>query len=387
MIALWQNGDLQVSLAQRREELSLIRPYWDLFADHPRIDPDIFLMKLEKSGGVSNPAILVVHKLQQVCALFIAKIEDKRLNFRIGFLSVAKPRARVLACSDRGFIGAADPQVSDALVAAILYLLRNGAIDYAHFASLDVDSPLRQSAQFLPSKLCRGRLNSLEQRWFLHLPRSYEEFLKSRSRKTRENIKRKEKRLLQECCDTEVRILRGNKFEIVKAFYDIMQIVRKTYQYRLGLTPFSNPSAQDIWNAMSMLGRIVLILVYINKEPVAFSCAQVFKNTAVYLTPGYDPKYTSLSIGQFSLLKLIRYLIEHTAVETLDYGLGYSQYKETLGTRYTLEGHVRIFAPSWKGIYLKFMRTGTQLVSSWALNFLEGLRLKDALKKRLRNQV
>lgn len=386
MLELWRHDEIQVTAALSLQELAGVRAHWELLATHPAVDPDIYLARLQENDDICLPAILVVRKAGQIKGLFLGRIEHKRLDFRVGYLPVHRPRARVLAGLDRGLIGADDPQIAEAMVESIMRLLNEGIVDFAHLACIDVNAPIRRLAYRIPSKLCRSRMDGVEPRWTLDLPCSYDEFLASRSRNTRSNIRRHEKALLRVHPDVRVSVLRGNGAEVAHAHSDVVQVLRRTYQFKLGLGPLCHPLAHKIWDESCRLGRLIVVLIYVGKQPVAFSYAQIYKSAALYMTPGYDPAYASVHVGEYCLLQLIRTLSAEPGVTSLDYGLGYSQYKESFGTQCAQEGHVRIFAPSPKGAYLNVTRTATASATALLVSAAERLGLKRIIKSMLRSR-
>lgn len=169
-------------------------------------------------------------------------------------------------------------------------------------------------------------------------------------------------------------------------FADVLKIARRTYQYTLKLTPLADPNAEEEWRILARLGRLYVAIAYIAGQPVAFSYAHELKGTAMLKTPGYNPEYAYLSIGQHCLLKLIRTLIESRSVRVLDYGLGYSQYKEALVSRCVMEGHVRIYAPTWKGLLLIVTGVASRGIGQVLRRAIETLGLRTHIRRWIRSR-
>lgn len=69
---------------------------------------------------------------------------------------------------------------------------------------------------------------------------------------------------------------------------------------------------------LARLGRLYVAIAYIAGEPVTFSYVYGLKGRALLKTLGYNPEYAHVSMVQYSLLKLIRTLIESLSVKVLD---------------------------------------------------------------------
>jgi len=384
MREIWRQGDLSVDAILQAGDFAHIREDWERLATHPAVDPDAYMSRLQDDGDVVGPAVLVARRAGVVVGLLVGRIEAKRLDFLVGHLPVYRVRARVLAGFEHGVIGADDPDVAAGYVGSIMHLLRRRTADFAHLACVDISAPIRRWARELPSRFCRSWVTDTDARWSLAIPATFEEFVASRSRNTRANIRRHEKQLLHAHPDVRVAVFGRGAAETLDALADVMEVCRKTYQFKLGLAPLCHPLARKTWDEGCRRARLVLALVYIGGRPVAFSYAHIYKSIALFMTPGYDPAFASLHVGEYSLLKLVQGLIAERDVAILDYGQGYLQYKESFGTSCTQEGHVRLFAPTPKGIYLNIVRTVTAGASSFLLAAAERLRVKNALKRILR---
>jgi len=356
-------------------------------ASHPAADPELFALHLVANPEWVAPACLVAKRGREIVGLLVGRIEAKRLEFRVGYIPLCRVHGRVLAVVDRGVYGAENAKVAKGFVRAIERLLSEGMADFAHFSSLSSSSPIREAASRLPAWYCREINCALEPRWYLAIPATYNEFLATRSKNTRGNLARHEKFLLS--AKPEIRVVNyepGNE-NALNALEAVMRVCRLTYQYRLGLSPLCLPGAKQVWESCCRLGRLALALVWVGERPVAFAYAQLYKGIALFMTPGYDPEFARFHVGEYATVRLIALLIKRQNVRVLDYGLGYAQYKQTLGTGCQMEGHVRIFASSWKGIVVNSLRTITTLGSGVLLQSAEKLGVRGVLRRLLRSRA
>jgi CelD/BcsL family acetyltransferase involved in cellulose biosynthesis len=167
----------------------------------------------------------------------------------------------------------------------------------------------------------------------------------------------------------------------------VIEIAKNTYQYRLGLSPLCEPIAEQSWEGLSQAGKLAAVVVCAGERPISFAYAQIYKRTAMLGTPGYDPEFAQLHVGEYAILNLIEVLIQQRDIKVLDYGLGYSQYKETLGTNFQMEGHIRVFSPSAKGLSIRALRTITGVGSNFLGVCIEKLGWRRIVKRWLRSHA
>ena len=92
-------------------------------------------------------------------------------------------------------------------------------------------------------------------------------------------------------------------------YEEIMKVFNETYQAKLELSPLCDKDASKRWKQRAESDRLAVAVTYSGNTPLAFSYANIFKNTAAFGTPGYLPQYAHLNIGEFTTLRLIEGLI------------------------------------------------------------------------------
>ena len=112
--------------------------------------------------------------------------------------------------------------------------LPDGDADVLSLPALRVGSPLHTAAIAVPSAL-RGRFRHRSTHWSLQLPDSYDEFIKSRSKKTRENVRVYGNRLQRDHGDgLSLRVFR-DPAEMDELLAEIETVAALTYQRGLGV--------------------------------------------------------------------------------------------------------------------------------------------------------
>lgn len=381
MINLYKSFDYDVFAATTLKDVIKIKEAWEKMAHHPAIDPDIIIAEIEENNKIT-PFILLVRKNNVIAGLLVATIRLIRNDFKLKYFKVFSSYATVLAVNDNGVIGVEDQKIAKLMIKGLKYFLMKNKIDYVHFACLSSDSEIRGAL-----KAIFNRENILERdyeaRWILRFPGSYNDFWMTKSSKTRNSIKRKEKKIVSKFPELKVeKFPPGSNY--LKILEHIEVLIKKTYQYRLGITPLSQHEGINYWRRLSNLNRLAATVVTTKGIPVAFSWAHVYKSVALFGTPGYDPKYREYYIGEYCNLRLIELLAESSNTKIVDYGLGYSEYKKRLGTGYELQGHVLLFAETLKGLYLKMLIKSFNHINKSVTKIMENFGLKEKVKKIIR---
>lgn len=382
MIVIDKIDQFELVTASTLQDVRILKNDWHMMATHPSVDPDVRMALWENSDSSTYPYVLCVRKGGVPVGFLVATIKSITVELKLHYFTLIRIPAKVMAVLDNGMIGSQDPTIARTMLSSIANVLSNKTVDYIHLACVQATSPIRHIIKSHPRKLLVLD-GTLEPRWRLKLGASFEEFLASRSRKTRNNIRRREKKLLSAFPDVEVKTIYPGSNE-GDLYEHVQRVIQTTYQYRLGITPLKGPSSKEYWARLFELNRLAACVIFINGHPKAFSWAHIYKNTALFGTPGYDPDYREWNIGEFCNIKLIQELIKLNAVRTLDYGLGYAQYKETFGTDFEMEGHIRLFSATPKGCYLALCIRFFDLLNRMALSALERLGLKQRLKKKIR---
>jgi hypothetical protein len=379
---IWRDHDLEVHIYRGATEIEPHRDFWWQNASHPKADPDVLL----SNARVSNLCMLKVSSGGHPLGMLLAHLGTQKLDFRLGYVSLFKPTANVLAVVENSVSHPHDINVCRPLLAGVLSLLSKREADYAHFPCVSPDSVLYRTISCDTPRMSRSLSFTLEPRWRLEIPPTFSAFLADRSHKTRANIRRNERQLLGAHPSLSVRRISGETPSPEVMFDQILHVFNLTYQAGLGRSPLSSPSARTEWLHLVKHHRIQGNLLFIEDRPVAFSYCQTLRNFCVLMTPGYDPAFSKWNVGQYSLLRLIEDLAVSHPNGVLDYGLGYSQYKESFGTSSMMEGHALVFAPRFKPIAINLVRTAFRKVNTHIAAISRSLGASQKLKRLLRSR-
>lgn len=223
-------------------------------------------------------------------------------------------------------------------------------------------------------------------RRLIDLPARYEDYLAGLGAKTREDLRRNERRL-GEATKNTLRIEVYDSIEKIPAFLDAATVVsQKSYQWqllRLGLRDrdaqvarFSNAARQ---------GWLRCYVLFGNDTPLAFMVGFLFGGTYSSEDIAYDPDWQKFSVGNVLHCRVIRDLIALGGrAQRFDFMYGDNTNKERLSTTARLEGNFYLFPRTVRGLFTYSIIEAVNRSSELAGRTLQRLGTKSAIRKRLR---
>jgi hypothetical protein len=370
---------------RRAEDLEQIRGIWESWQDHPNSDIDFYLHVLRSRSQVLRPHIIVVCRDGQPDGMLVGRLEQSRIEMKIGYASLPGAQARVLGFIYGGLLGNRSSENCQMLVREILENLRQREADLAALRFVRTDYPIYRFARCLPGPFTRDLLASQQVHRCMTVPKSMDEFYGRLSSKVRKNLKWQAKKFLHDFAgNLRIHCFRESA-ELEPMMKDAEDIARKTYQRGLGVGFTDNAEMRDRFRLEANKGWLRAHLLYASDKPCAFWIGTQYKDTFHSNFMGYDPTYAKYSPGMFLVMKVIESFCKDANVAQIDFGLGDAQYKETLSTQQWFESTVHIFAPNLTGLKLNLLRTAPALVDQSIRRILERTQLLPKVKKIWRN--
>jgi hypothetical protein len=221
----------------------------------------------------------------------------------------------------------------------------------------------------------------------LVLPGSFDDFLASRSHKTRKGIRQDERRLRAAFGDTlEVAIVRDPS-GLERLMGDADRVAGSTYQRVLG-GGFADTDEQRALTEVGLAGGLVRgYLLYLDGAPVAYWMCSLYGETMLLKTGGYDPAFTEHRVGIFLLMRVIEDACADSALRILDFGPGDAAYKQQFSSESSLERNLVLFAPNLRARRINATRTAILGPARLARRALDAAELTDRLKSRWRGRL
>jgi CelD/BcsL family acetyltransferase involved in cellulose biosynthesis len=276
------------------------------------------------------------------------------------------------------------------LVGAIRSILASGEADALALPALPVDSEVIAAFAALPGPLERQRFVPAWTRRRLELPASFEEFLRSRSRKIRAGIRYDTKKLLEALGDElSVRVVSdSSSFDEVVS--DLDRVAASTYQRALGAGFADTEERRALLRVSLEHGWARVYVLDRGDEPIAYWICSVHRDRITLASTGYLPEYAPYRVGIYLLMRVIENACEDPVLRVLDFGPGRSAYKRHFSSEGYEERNLTVFAPTLRARRINVTRTAV-LGPAWlARKALDrtGLtdKLKTAWRARLRGQ-
>jgi hypothetical protein len=308
------------------------------------------------SGWKSTPFFVQVACEGEPCLLMVGQLVRGRLRWRLGYgMTLASP-ARTILVRRGGLLGDLARPGLEFLCEYLDDFLRRGGADAIHLRDMPSGSGVQDVFASHSHWLWRDRSPAPTTNWRLRVPPSFADWQSARPTREQEDTKRYDKRIRREV---------GNavRVEIVRQMADVNraaevaeQIARKTYQRGIGTGFRDSAPVRARWRVGASEGALVVRLLWLGDQPVAFTCGFVFEGTLWLEHVGYDPAFRRFRPGMFLMLRLIEALAGRGDVHTIDFGIGDADYKRRLCDQSSEMVSVYVFAPTLRGLWLNSLR-------------------------------
>jgi hypothetical protein len=373
------SGNLQVTVVRSVAGLEQIRDAWTAWNCHPNSDVDFYLLLMEGKTEIIRPHIIVVSWDGRPVAMLIGRIVEQRVDLKIGYKTILKPRVRMLSIVHGGTLGDMCAENCDLLIRELMQSLYRGEADVAALNSIKAGSPLYLSATRLPTLFCREFSPSVRAHWQLCLADNGE-YSDNRSSKHHRELRREGKKLR-----AEIRCFRESS-ELVEMIATIEGIAAKTYQRGLGVGFMDNDETRSMLHLEAAKGWLRAYVLYAADQPCAFWTGSVYRGVFHSGPLGFDPIYRKYSPGNFLIAMAIKKL-SNDGVREIDFGLGDAAYKQLLCNRRWDDAVVYLFAPTFKGLCVNTLRTSTTILDRVARECLGVVGLLPKIKRLWRDRA
>lgn len=221
-----------------------------------------------------------------------------------------------------------------------------------------------------------------ERLYVVDIAGSFDDYLKRRSAKSRQNLKRAVKRFLAGNADALQVVTRP---EDMPAFHrEAVDISRQTYQTQLlGAGLPDTPAFLQSMQNKAARGEARGYLLRDQGRAVAFAWCAARGDTLVYEVIGYRPELAERSPGTVLLYLILEDLFELGRYLVLDFGPGHAFYKEAFATRHTDFADVYLLRTSWRHAWRLWLHQRVDTVSEAVGDWLE----RHGWKRRIRQAM
>lgn len=345
-----------VWVARTIEDVEAIRPLWQAVQGGPEsgsftADIDVFLANARYNPDVVRPHVLVVERNAET-SLVVAHLRQVPYEYRFRNVSVRGPRIRIIDVVPGGCLRMTTQDLAGSVLAQLRGSLVTSEADALVLRSLDRGGPVWAAAVAdTPGLLRRGDPRP-EGRHILRLPGSLDEILAARPAKLRENVRRCLRRVDQLGSDVELRVFTDEAD--VPALFSQVDAVAARSRRRHGRLLFA---ASELERRLVELGLsrgwFRAYVLSLRGEPAAFWTGFAYGRTFGWRgVTGYDEEHRALSVGTYTLARVLDQLCHEPNVDTFDFGPGTARYKRLLADSVRYEETLRIFGTHSRPLFV-----------------------------------
>jgi hypothetical protein len=366
------------------KDLEAIRDSWSAMQWHPNADIDFYVDVVRAWGKRCRPHVLVISRNGSPEAMLVGRAETVSIDFRLGYRTLFRLRARQLTFIYGGMLGEFSPQNCSIFIEAIQTSLRRREADVAEFHFIRTNSDLYHVLS--ASKQIRGFSSVVQIHRSGTIGCSADDTYRKLSAKRRKNLRWKKllhdfEGLVNIHCFSE-------SGKMPQMLADVESIAGKTYHRQLGVGFDGSEELRQRMTAEAKRGRLRAYVLYLASHPTAFWIVTAYKDVLYSDFMGYDPIHAKYSPGMYLITKTLEDLCaDDPTVKLVDWGLGDAQYKQVLGDNSWTEANVRLFGPTLKGMALKIITIPIAIADAWLKRTLANSGLLQNVKTRWRQHL
>jgi hypothetical protein len=363
-------------------ELEEIRKTWDLWCDDPDADIDYYLALARCRPDFVRPHVMVVYRDGRPDCMLIGRLESRGLKLRVGYAALFEPKVRLLFFVQGGFIGNTSKENSHMIARTLKQCFQHGEADSAEFSRLAKDSSLLKAAESVFGFLGRGHFIPTQEHRWLDLPGSFKEFQDSLSRKNRHELRRHERKLADAFSGKAQIHCYRREAEVDELAQEVEKISSRTYQRGLGVGFRPDAEILESLRTTARKGGLRGCVLYLDEKPCAFFIGKHYKKTFHGNFMGFDPEFGKYSPGLLVLMHSIEECFDPNMRATqFDLGWGDRQYKRVFCNQSKQDGPLYLYALSWTGLRLNFLRSTTSLLDLSARKLVKRIPFLQKIKR------
>jgi hypothetical protein len=379
--------DDRVEVVRSVEDLERLRPLWDRVPwQREEAEHDYLLARQRLRPEVVAPFGIVVTRGEEPVAALAGRVESRRLATGIGYRTLYAPRVRLLQVVDGGIV-ANDTGARGPLLDALRAELAAGTIDAVALPPSPIGSDVFAAFAALGGPLQQQRFIAPWSRRRLVLPRTFDEFVASRSANTRWRIRRDAKRLLAaHGDDLTVEVIR-DPAGLEQLVHDADLVARSTYQHALGAGFSDTPEQRALARLGLERGWLRGYLLYLRGEPIAYWLCSTYDETMLIRTAGFDNAHAQHRVGLYLLMRAIEDACADPSLRVLDFGPGDAAYKQQFSNESWRERNLLVYAPTRRALRINGIRTLILGSSVLARRILDAAKLTDRIRSGWRGRL
>jgi len=376
----------QVKVVTSFAELEALRPFWEATQWHPGADYEFFRMIIQSRGNIISPCVLVMLEDEQPVALLAGRLERSQMKISLGYATLLQLPVRQLILIEGGFMGNRAAEVWEQFLKSLSGLFRQLDAKRLIVEQVKAGSAELQSVRRMFGRSRSSAMAGESEHWLMQMPRNWDDFLKSRSKKHRYWLKRLATTLDREFSGQwDIKIFTSE--DKVGEFARAAELVAsKTYQRGLGVGFRLQDEVIQRMRNEARRQQLRGYVLFIRGEPKAFWHCFAYGSTLYLASTGYDPAYRDYEIGTVLLMRVFQ---DHcgTKIENVDFGLGWAGYKQRFGSERYMESSICIFPKTLQGVALNGLQGAAVFSAGMAKRLFKRSQLAQRLKTFWRRKL
>jgi hypothetical protein len=359
-----------LNVATSLRDVEALRNVWSSFAITD-IDSDIdyFMAVVANDNQVIEPHVLHIRLPSDRDLLVVARLQNLSLPLRLGYSVLGHVKLRALVVSFDGILGSRSRADEDVAFDCLCQSLRQGRADIILMGNVDVTGDRYAAALASTSPLLRSVGQPASRRWVADIPASFDEFLKVRSPKTRNKLRRYDRTLRRDFENRmQLRVFKQPE-EMDELCRDMQTIASCSYQGGLGVAFSGSLTERALIKLGLARGWHRTWILYLDRRPVSFWTGMAYGGTFLVGTPGFDPEFAKDSVGRFTMLRMVEDLCADPDISRLDFGQGEAEYKSAFGREIRLEREILLIAPRPLPVFLMSAHSLVLIINNLARKF------------------
>jgi hypothetical protein len=370
------------------EAIASLRDSWlALSPSRLDADPDYLAAVSAVRPEVISPYVATLEHGGSPIAMAVGRLETYSLPCKVGYQHIRLPKLRTVTIVDGGMLGELAGGNAERLVRELVAVVDNGEVEALAFHRLTIGSPAHAAVLRLGDGLSRRRfrIDAPRPRWLLDLPDSREDYLKSRSRSTRESLRRYEKRFEKDFAG-RIEVRRFDTAEDLDTMVaDIEPVAAKSYKRSLGVGFADNREFRELIELGMQRHWFRAWVLYVEGVSAAFWFGFGYAGVFSIGSPGYDPALGDYRVGNYVHLRMIDDLCQDPSISSVDYGTGDAEYKRRFGSSSSDEQDVLLFGRGLRPLGARVVLDVAAGVNRTAKAVLRG-RQAEATRRRWRHR-
>lgn len=371
-----------VRIARTLDQVERLRQTWNSWCEDPNADFEFYLASARCRPDFIRPHVMVVYRDGRPDCMLVGRLEHCQLKLKVGYTTLFEPVVKRLFFVQGGFFGNVSEENSQLLARRLKLCLQRGEADCVDIIRATKDSALYRATESRFGAFCRGHYTPLHEHRWLELPGTFEEFIQGLSRKNRHELRRHQKKLAEDFAGrTRIQCYR-HETEVDELAQEVEKISRKTYQRGLGVGFRPDAEVLESLRTTARSGGLRGCVLYLDEQPCAFFIGKHYRKTFHGNFMGFDPQFGKYSPGLLVLMHSIEDCFDPKLRATqFDLGWGDRQYKRVICNHSRQDGPLYLYAFSWDGLRLNFLRSTALFLDLIARRWLAKSTVLQKAKK------